>query len=304
MLLTFRILIALLVCSITKIDSARILAYFPTPSISHQVVFRHITKELARRGHEVTVITTDPLPREEVPANLTEIDVHDVSYKHWKKLFLVHTGNKGDIKHQHDIMFKKLGTTLNIQMKTSAVRKALLTKPKKYFDLLLLESMYRPLLGIGYMFDAPIVQISSFGGIPHQYNVFGAPGHPLLYPTSIRQRSYNLNLWEKAEEFFRHLALEYKLSSMLDFDYQIMKICFGYDNPNIDHLSKKIKLLLLNEHPIWASNRPITPNIAFIGGIHQTEDKPLPNVSNFSFTKLNLKKFIYRTSLLTSMKLT
>ncbi|XP_045455072.1 UDP-glucosyltransferase 2-like [Melitaea cinxia] len=277
MLWTSRIVIALSVFSITKIDSARILAFFPTPSISHQVVFRHVTKELARRGHEVTVITTDPLPKEEVPANLTEIDVHDVSYKHWEELFLVHTGKRKDVNQQINILFEKIATTIKIQMDTPAVQKALSNKHKKYFDLLLLESLYRPLLGIGYMFDAPIVQISSLGGIPHQYNVFGAPGHPLLYPTSIRQRSYNLSLWEKAVEFFRYLALEYKLSSMLDFDYQIMKICFGYDNPNIDDVSKKIQLLLLNEHPIWASNRPIAPNIIFIGGIHQTDENALPN---------------------------
>ncbi|CAH2084978.1 unnamed protein product [Euphydryas editha] len=183
--------------------------------ISHQVVFRHVTKELARRGHEVLAITTDPLPKGEVPANLTEVDVHDVSYKHWEELFLVHTGDRNNVQQQIDMIFEKIATTVNIQMETPAVQKALSNKPKKHFDLLLLEAMYRPLLGIGHMFDAPIVHISSYGGIPQQYNIFGAPTHPLLYPTCLRQRSYNLTLWEKAIEFLRYLALEYKTSSAL-----------------------------------------------------------------------------------------
>ncbi|XP_045455074.1 UDP-glucosyltransferase 2-like [Melitaea cinxia] len=268
--------IAIFILLLVDIDGARILAYFPTPSISHQVVFRHVTKELAKRGHEVTVITTDPLPKEEVPANLTEIDVHDVSYKHWEELFLVHTGNRKDVNQQINIIFEKMATTIKIQMDTPAVQKALSKKHKKYFDLLLLEAMYRPLLGIGHMFDAPIVHISSFGGVPSMYGIYGAPTHPLLYPTASRQRSYNLTLWEKAVELFRHLALEYKISSMLEFDYQEMKKAFGNDIPSIEQLASKIKLLLLNEHPIWASNRPVPPNIEFIGGIHQSEEKELP----------------------------
>jgi glucuronosyltransferase len=40
---------------------ARILGIFPTPSISHQLPFQAIMKALAARGHNVTVISPDPL---------------------------------------------------------------------------------------------------------------------------------------------------------------------------------------------------------------------------------------------------
>jgi glucuronosyltransferase len=40
---------------------ARILGIFPTPSISHQLPFQTIMKALALRGHEITVISPDPL---------------------------------------------------------------------------------------------------------------------------------------------------------------------------------------------------------------------------------------------------
>ena len=42
-------------------DSARILGIFPTPSISHQLPFQAIMKALAARGHQITVISPDPL---------------------------------------------------------------------------------------------------------------------------------------------------------------------------------------------------------------------------------------------------
>jgi hypothetical protein len=40
---------------------ARILGIFPTPSISHQLPFQAIMKALAARGHQITVISPDPL---------------------------------------------------------------------------------------------------------------------------------------------------------------------------------------------------------------------------------------------------
>ncbi|XP_047112256.1 UDP-glycosyltransferase UGT5-like [Schistocerca piceifrons] len=40
---------------------ARILAVVPTPSISHQLPLRTVLLELARRGHQVTFITTHPI---------------------------------------------------------------------------------------------------------------------------------------------------------------------------------------------------------------------------------------------------
>lgn len=48
--------------------SAKILGILPTPSISHQLPFRLIMRALHARGHEITIITTDPI---KVPSYLS-----------------------------------------------------------------------------------------------------------------------------------------------------------------------------------------------------------------------------------------
>jgi hypothetical protein len=53
--------LVLLLCTDLHCDCARILGIFPSPSFSHQIVFQTIMKALAARGHQVTVISTDPL---------------------------------------------------------------------------------------------------------------------------------------------------------------------------------------------------------------------------------------------------
>ena len=51
----------LLLCAVCGTKAARILGIFPTPSLSHQLPFQAIMKALAARGHQITVISTNPL---------------------------------------------------------------------------------------------------------------------------------------------------------------------------------------------------------------------------------------------------
>lgn len=43
------------------VESARILGVFHMPSYSHHIVGKTILKELAKRGHEVTMISSFPM---------------------------------------------------------------------------------------------------------------------------------------------------------------------------------------------------------------------------------------------------
>ncbi|XP_045455077.1 UDP-glucosyltransferase 2-like [Melitaea cinxia] len=267
----------LFVLSVTGIQGARILAYFPTPSISHQVTFRPLTQELARRGHEVYVVTADPVfPKGQAPANLTEIDVREGSYKRWQQVLAHHSGNKDDILLQVKKIFESFAAVLDYQMETPQVKSIIRNKPRNYYDLLILEACNRPLMGMAHIFDAPVIIVSSFGAVSLQYSMFGAPTHPLLYPTPGSQRLYNLTFWEKGFELFKNVALSFLISSTEDFDNQIMRKHFGNDVPTYEELSSAIRMMFLNEHPIWADNHPVPPSIQYIGGIHQAEAKELP----------------------------
>lgn len=51
----FKVILFLSVVKVCK--SANILAIYPTPAVSHQVVFQKITQDLLERGHNLTVLT-------------------------------------------------------------------------------------------------------------------------------------------------------------------------------------------------------------------------------------------------------
>lgn len=79
--LTLSLVLLTLFCTI---ESANILGVFSIPSVSHQIVYQPIWKELSLRGHKVTVITPNPL-NDPTLTNLTEIDV-SYSYEFFKNL--------------------------------------------------------------------------------------------------------------------------------------------------------------------------------------------------------------------------
>jgi hypothetical protein len=64
------------VALLSATHSAQILGIFPIPAKSHNTVFTALTRELARRGHQVTVISSFP-EKKPIP-NLTDIEVEMV----------------------------------------------------------------------------------------------------------------------------------------------------------------------------------------------------------------------------------
>ncbi|XP_045488026.1 UDP-glucosyltransferase 2-like [Pieris rapae] len=262
----------LFLIGITFNNAARILGVFPTPAISHQGAFRPIIHELARRGHQVTVLTTDPaFPKDKPLPNLTEIDVHELSYADKDEWLEKSENSKEGFFKELKKIFERMTVLVEMQIQVPEFKELY----KQKFDLLLIEAYVRPLLGLGHVFNVPVIHISSLGGGPFTYSSFGAPSHPLLYHSVISQRLYNLTLIEKAQELFKNYFVEYLLAQTEEFDYEMMKRNFGEDVPNFEELQKNVQLLLLNEHPIWANNRPVPPNIIFVGGIHQPQEQEL-----------------------------
>ncbi|CAH2098376.1 unnamed protein product [Euphydryas editha] len=260
----------------TQCECAKILAVFPTPSISHQIVFRPLTQELARRGHDVTVITTDPaFPKGKTPENLTEIDVHDLSYGMWKRYLATEKGNEDDVQTKIKFFFELMNGVFEEQLKSVDVQK-LINDKNKTFDLLFVESCIRPAIVFSYLYQAPVIEISSLGGIYGTFDKTGAATNPLLYPLGTRQRLNNLTLWEKISELYIQFDLEYAYANLEKSENKMLRQIFGQSIPSISELKKNLEMLFLNVHPIWDHNRPVPPNTIYLGGLHQNAVKELP----------------------------
>jgi glucuronosyltransferase len=85
----------LLVFVLSSVEGSRILGIFPTPSISHQVVFQRLSMDLAARGHQLTVVTTHP--QLFYHENVSVLGVERLSH-HFKRLNLVELSRIDPVK--------------------------------------------------------------------------------------------------------------------------------------------------------------------------------------------------------------
>nr|XP_032521714.1 UDP-glucuronosyltransferase 2B31-like [Danaus plexippus plexippus] len=229
----------------SDINTSRILGVFPVPSLSHQIVFRKITQELHKRGHELTVLTPDPY----------KIEGLTFTY---------------DMLRNMNPLFMKV---IEYHFQSKEVQE--IVANNKY-DLILLESIVLSGLIYSHIFKAPVILVSSFGGYINEHKIMGTPTSPILYPLPLRNKIYNLNFFEKVREIYNHYSNEYaEYLNDLDRD-KFLKESFGPQTPTMNELSDNIHMVFLNVHTIWADNKPTTPNILYLGGIHQVPQKKLP----------------------------
>ncbi|XP_034826233.1 UDP-glucosyltransferase 2-like isoform X1 [Maniola hyperantus] len=260
----------------TTCDCAKILAVFPTPSISHQIVFRPLVQELAKRGHEVVVITTDPaFQKGKTPQNLIEIDVHNISYRIWNEFVTAEKGQANDAHAQVKYIFELLNKVFEEQLKSEEVQKLIYDKHKK-FDLVFFESCVRPALSFSYLYNVPVIEISSLGAIYGTFDTMGVPVQPLLFPIVTRQRIHNLSFREKIFELHNQFSSERTYKLLENSENEMLKRHFGPNIPSLSELRNNVHMLFLNVHPIWDFNRPVSPNILYLGGMHQKPKKELP----------------------------
>lgn len=265
-------------CFLNVSQCARILAVFPIPSISHQVVFRPLTLELRNRGHELTVLTTDPLfSKTDAPVNFTEIDLHD-AYKMWREAFV--EAVKGNSDSSMDMMRVGVHIATDIfEMEINNEEVKNLLNSKRKFDLLLLEAGIKPALIFSHIFNAPVIQISSLMAFPATHRLVGSPTHPVYYPEAIRKRLYNLSVLEKITGAIEEMRMRKLQSDKVDHENAMLRRNFGDDVPTVDELNDNVDMVFLNVNPMWDNNRPVSPAVVYLGGLHQKQPKELPSVS-------------------------
>lgn len=273
-------------------NGARILGVFPAPFMSHQSVFRPLTQELAKRGHEVVVITTDPALKDN-PKNLTEIDIHAISYDFRNNYSVKVTGRTDDIYDQVDNFIEMFGKLFEVQINTAEIQN-LINDRDQHFDLILIEAIVRPALVFSHLFKAPVITISSLGSIESFTDYLGVPNHPILYPTCLYQKLNNLTLWEKAQEIYKHYRLERIQQEKEAKENDMLKKNFGNDIPPLSKLKKNVAMLMINVHRIWEGNRPVPPNLVYLGGLHLkiNDSNELPTVS---IAKVSYNMFVTST---------
>ncbi|XP_072400614.1 UDP-glycosyltransferase UGT5-like isoform X1 [Diabrotica undecimpunctata] len=259
------------------VASIKILCIFMTPSLSNQIIFQPIWRELSLRGHNMTVITTNPL-RDSALTNLTEIDLSS-AYDIYKAIKLSQQlSYKNSVISNLNFLFELTLKLLDHGVKNRRVQQ-LINDNTTNFDLLIMQSGYLFDLGKAFVrkYPVPIIGISSLGLFLHSHDALGNPTHPIVSPDMMLNFAGELSFFDKVQSFLYNIwyRMFYYWYALPKAD-KIARKYFGEDMPYLGDLERNISLLLLNVNPIIHNVRPNVPNVIEINQMHIKERKPLP----------------------------
>ena len=154
-------LVLCVLCVAEQTDCYKILAIITTPSYSHQIPFRRLWLELHNRGHEILLVTTNPISNINSP-NFTQIDLSQ-SYKIFRALNFIEMRFSGQSWLQ---ITEKYGLSAcqacaeNL-FNNQEFKKVYAPDSDAKFDVIMMEYQCTPsILGFAHRFDVPIIGTS------------------------------------------------------------------------------------------------------------------------------------------------
>ncbi|PNF23046.1 UDP-glucuronosyltransferase 2B30 [Cryptotermes secundus] len=265
--------------SVTLSHGARILGLFPFPARSHLMVHKALMLELARRGHEITVVSS--FPESKPIPNYTDI----VLNTNMGTLSGGHVpSNLFDMKTvgavQLAVMLWYMGEALCDHILQEEKIQKLIHSKDLNFDLVFVEAFSNEcFLGFAHKFNAPIIQTCTYGGANFMGDWVGSPNPYSYVPDDLLEYKDKMNFWERLHNTIVG-TLKHVGRQLIHLPKQnaVMQKRFNYtDNlPPVWELEYKTSLVFLNTHYSLSYPKPLTPNYVQVGGMHVKPPKKLP----------------------------
>ncbi|XP_017784819.1 PREDICTED: UDP-glucuronosyltransferase 2B2-like [Nicrophorus vespilloides] len=235
-------------------------------------------KELAKRGHELVVITTDPL--KENINNMKQIDV-SYSYEFWNNKHnvtkIINEDNRNPLAMM-DKFYHMLTDIIIYQLEHPEVQR-LINDKNEHFDLLMVEYMLPTFFSFKHRFNCPMIGMASLDSPYHGHTAVGNPVHAVLYPEfSFPFKSQKLSFLERLQSFlFLQFSMIYGELKVFPEEERTKVKYFGNDYPPLSDIMASVDMLFINVNHIFHTIRPLTPATITIGPFtHIKPPKALP----------------------------
>lgn len=270
----------LIVVTISLSNGSRILIANPYGTKSHQNMYIPLTKELARRGHQVTIITNL------IDNELAKLE--NVSQIVMDKLVI------------EDSMFpnpfaklaalpKRLETTYNLFKVFVAFpsKVARLTYQDDRIQQLIQTDrfdlvMFQEVCGyacypFGWLFQAPTIVLSPNVMFSGRAESLGADEYLSYVPFMFSSYSDRMTLMERTFNYLRTKAFRLSLYYLQLYTVGPVVDQFFQDAPSLPEMEANFSLVFTNSHPTFSYPRSLPPQVIEMGGIHCRPALPLPD---------------------------
>ncbi|KAK4876033.1 hypothetical protein RN001_012455 [Aquatica leii] len=264
----------IVICWILRVVlSARILGVYQVPSYSHFQLGDVLFKELARRGHDVTIIS--PYEEKEKTENFRTIVLTGAIefYKNIRAGLIKRTS-----MHPLSIaLWNEISWTNYAEYTLNHTNVQTLLKSNETFDLVIIEHLYNNAhKGFCFHYNAPCVITSSLATSRFISRKTGNPSMPSYIPEPYQQIPFKMNFFQRCINFIAYFLGEASHHLLVTPQHDDLMRKYFPNAPSLTELYYNISLILINSHPSTNPVTPLLPNMIQIGGYHIKPTKKLP----------------------------
>ncbi|XP_049768134.1 UDP-glycosyltransferase UGT5-like [Schistocerca cancellata] len=264
-------------------EGANILAVFPIPARSHWTAMQPLLIELAKRGHNLTVVT--PFDEKNMPDTWETVLIG----KHWNMGGALRPGIFNQSPYSSILRMIFLLYDVGLEMcenvlKEENVQRLIHTEQKTY-DLLIMQLFVDEcFLAFSHKFNIPIVGMPSGPGFIWTSDSVGNPT-PLSYISEgLSAVTDHMTFYERLTNTL--MATYQRITRRFYFVPKADAIVRKYFNdpyiPSIADIECNTSLILVNSHISFGYPRPNVPSRVEVGGMHIFPPEKLPkDIQNY-----------------------
>ena len=283
----FSAIILSAVFSSTCVTSSRILLVAPHGTKSHHNMMVPLVKELAKRGHQLTVITNYVNNELQNRENVRDIVIGQlaIDMTQYPNVFdmILSPGSFNKyfqyIKVIIGAMMKTAPNTANETFNDPRIKDLI---DNLQFDLVMISEAC-PLIGfaMAWHFKAPFIMLSPNVLFPGRASSLGDSEQYSYAPFLFTRFSDKMTLIQRMINMLSATAFDWVHTRMHEPTIRsIIQDKVIPDCPPLYDVEKNISLVFTNTHPSFTYPRTLPPQVIEVGGIHCRPANPLPTVKN------------------------
>ncbi|XP_029035427.2 UDP-glucosyltransferase 2-like isoform X5 [Osmia bicornis bicornis] len=262
----------LLLCAILSLcQGYRILGLFPYRGASHFVMFEHLMKSLARKGHQVDVLSMFPLKKpypnytDVVKLPVPELLLNNLTFEGMS----IFTSGPGGY-----IASTLLGNPYCKFLGDQQLQRLLKNPPKNPpYDVVIVEIFgANCFAAVGHVLNVPIIGASSSALYPWANEYIANPENLAYQPNNLLSFVEDMNFWQRLYNVLHTTYNKWIFRYASNVQTEIIRKYISPDLPDIRELEKKISMILVNSHMSLNGIKSTIPAFVEVGGLHVQEE--------------------------------
>lgn len=277
-----------LLCIARQADLARILALVPTPSYSHQIPYRRLWLELHERGHEIVLVTPNPILNMN-STTFKQIDIGE-TYKNVRAFdFVKLRFQKTEwLSFVEDNLFEMADSISEHIFNHTDMKAIYAPNSNEKFDLVMIEMLAVPATYVfAHRFNAPLIGLSSLGLLAFTEHALGGlvlPSHESTWEMETHAGT-NKPFWKRLQNYLKMSRFVYLgHRDLYPRQQKLVEKYFGTDLPPMLDIQKNTSLIFVNQADAITPARPKLANMITFTSSHV--EKNLPPLAE------DLKRFV------------